>query len=124
MKTRFMICVLVLALPVAAIAQTEIENPLQLNEGMLAAIFAAFGMGLFGIIAQIKKVFKTDKMTKNARNLAGYVISFAASAGCTIAVLASMQKFTIPRLILYTIGVWFEASGIWKGVKEAIQQHR
>lgn len=125
MKKRLVIfSILMLLLTCSLLAQQpEIENPLQLNDGILAAIFSAFGIGLFGIIQMIKQVLKTSTWTERARDIAGYVISFVASASCTVAVLVSMQKFTILRLVLYTLGVWFEASGIWKGMKELVKKH-
>lgn len=124
MKKRIIVIALFLMLPISLLAQAEIENPLQLNEGILATIFGAFGFGLFGIIAFIKRLFKTNKMTKLARDVMGYLISAVCSAGATAAILSSMDKFTIIRFALYSFGVWIEASGIWKGIKEAIEQHK
>lgn len=124
MRKRIIIVALFLVLPMSLLAQAEIENPLQLNEGILVAIFGAFGFGLFGIIAFIKRLFKTDKMSAAARDIMGYLISAVCSAGATVAILSTIDKFTIARFALYSLGVWIEASGIWKGIKEAIEQHK
>lgn len=108
-----------LLVPIALLAQDPVDNPFGLDEGTLAAILGAFGLGVLGITQLLKQILKVEKWDPRLKDVAGYGLSLVVSAGATAFVLASSDMFTVARFAIYSVGVWGEVNGIWKAIKKA-----
>lgn len=76
------------------------------NPAIVAAILAAFGIGLAYLIDVVKKLFK-------ASGTGALIVSFVVTAGVTAAVLGVSGIFNVLNLILYTMVVWLEVTGVY-----------
>lgn len=77
-----------------------------INPTIVVAILAAFGIGLAYLIDVVKKLFK-------ASGTGALIVSFVVTAGVTAATLAVSSMFNVLNLILYTIVVWLEVTGVY-----------
>jgi hypothetical protein len=115
--------VLMLLAPMALLAQDDV--PVDVDTELVAAILAAFGVGVLGLTQIIKNVLKVPTWQSDiAKKIAGYGISLVVSAAGTIFTLTTTGQMALGKAILYTAVVWGIANGWWKGLKELIAKHR
>lgn len=77
-----------------------------IDPAIVAAILAAFGVGLAYLIDVIKRLFK-------ASGTGALIVSFVVTIGVTAATLAMSGIFNVLNLVLYAMVVWLEVTGVY-----------
>ena len=80
---------------------------MNIDNGIVTAIMALFGIGVIGIIQTLKVFLKLD-------GLGAKILAFVVSFGATAVYLLQVNAFTVLALVIYGLLVFGEASGLYK----------
>lgn len=128
MKKIFLLASLIFMLSLPLLAQAAEEYfPFELNDGIVAAIQTAFGIGLLGLVQLVKNGLKKiwpkyADLTPMARHAIMYALTLLITSGVTFFVLTQAHMLTTARFVLYDVYAWGLCNGFWKSLKELISK--
>jgi len=129
MKRRVTIFLFVLlAAPLALLAQDGPSPWFQMNHAVLGVIQTVFGIGLLGIVQLFKIGLKKclpdwADMRPWVRHGIMYTLTAVISAGITYLVLSQMGLMSLGRFVFYSVYAWGLCNGFWKALKEIVHKH-